>query len=99
MSDAKWDYNGHICEITLDREYDVIKAWHEVTKPDGTKVVADIDPYDRSHRTLEMWIDAQYPTRKQGQNPHGPLERNDLEALLTSPEHIQNAADSIEDPF
>lgn len=83
MADESWTYQGHLCEITLDEEPDVIKAWHEVTKPDGTKLFADISPYDRRRTTLNRWIDAGYPTRDQGEHPKGPLKLQDLEWIIS----------------
>lgn len=78
MQDKEWTYKGHKCSITFDYEEDNIKAWHEVTKPDGTKVFADISPYEWSRRAVELWIDAGYPLR-QG---CGPLHVEDLDKII-----------------
>ena len=61
--DSTWIYKGHVCSIELDFEEDNIKAFHHVKMPDGKMTFAPISPYDRSKRTVEMWIDAGYPAR------------------------------------
>lgn len=78
MQDKEWTYKGHKCSIAFDYEEDNIKAWHEVTKPDGMKVFADISPYEWSRRAVELWIDAGYPKR-QG---CGPLHIEDLDRII-----------------
>ncbi len=78
MQDKEWTYKNHKCSVSFEHEDDCIKAWHEVTKPDGTKVVADISPYEWSRRCVNLWIDAGYPVR-QGV---GPLHTEDLEAII-----------------
>lgn len=63
MYDQSWEYKGHKCEITHDYEEDCIKAWHEITTPDGKRMIADISPYDSNPDTVNKWIDAGYPGR------------------------------------
>ena len=76
--DQEWTYKNHTCVIELEYEDDCIKAWHYVTMPNGTKRTADLTPYDRSRRIVELWIDAGYPPR-QGV---GPLHQEDLEKMI-----------------
>jgi hypothetical protein len=64
-----WDYRGHKCEIQIEIERgpngpENEKAWHLVTKPDGTRVFADISPYDTSMESVEIWVDLGYPGRR-----------------------------------
>lgn len=81
LTDQEWTYKDHKCKIELDHEEDVTKAWHTVVKPDGVGIFADITPYDRSRGTLERWIDAGYPHRKD-RGKCGPLHREDLDAII-----------------
>lgn len=76
--DKEFVYKGHQCTITHDFEEDCVKAWHTVILPDGSKVVADITPYDSRQKTVQLWIDAGYPKRI----GVGPLHREDLEDMI-----------------
>ena len=79
---STWTYKGHTCIITEDVEHEEnIKLWHEVITPDGKRLTADISPYCSERRALELWIDAGYPSRNQGQYPIGPLDLTDLQRL------------------
>ena len=74
-----WVYKRHKCHIKTDDDGDCIKAFHYVLPPGGEKELwADINPYDTSPETVNLWIDAGYPER-QG---CGPLHREDLEQML-----------------
>ncbi len=74
----EWQYKGHKCKITADYEDDCVKAWHDVVLPNGEKKFADITPYDWDPSTVELWIDAGYPSRIS----IGPLHREDLEGMI-----------------
>jgi hypothetical protein len=85
MSDTKvWVYKNHTCKIELHYESDNIKAWHTVTKPDGTVLFADITPYDSEPETLNLWIDANYPEREKGRYPTSPLHLEDIQDIIKS---------------
>lgn len=79
---GEWEYRQHQCIVTQEIEWDDdnIKLWHEVIKPDGTRLFADISPYDHDPATLELWIDAGYPHRISC----GPLNQKDLHEIIDS---------------
>ena len=74
MQEHHWTYKGHTCSIELQTEYDEDgtpenqKAWHRITKPDGTELIANISPYETSPRAVELWIDLGYPSAPKGRN-------------------------------
>lgn len=76
--ESKWEYKGHRCSIELDYEEDNIKAYHTVITPEGKALYPDISPYDTDQTTVNMWIDAGYPSR-QGV---GPLDKKDLQTII-----------------
>jgi len=63
-SDDNWEYKGYKCNISYDVESDNVKAYHNVITPQGQSISADINPYDGSRKTFEMWIDAGMPPRE-----------------------------------
>ena len=64
------EYKGHQISIERDVEGDNIKRWFVVTKPDGEKVMADLDPYSEDLDLAKLWIDLGYPDpRKLGRGP------------------------------
>ena len=74
MQEHQWTYKGHTCSIELQTEHDEDgtpenqKAWHHVTKPDGTILTAAISPYETDPRAVELWIDLGYPPSPKGYN-------------------------------
>lgn len=78
MNQYQFTYKGHQCIIEIDYEEDNIKAFHFVVKPDGTRLWADISPYDSTKETVKLWIDAGYPERI----GYGPLHREDLKQMI-----------------
>jgi hypothetical protein len=72
------EYKGHQCWIVQEVEEDNIKAFHYVRLPSGEVKFADISPYNYNIRTIQVWIDADYPNRVS----YGPLTDEDLEKII-----------------
>lgn len=57
----EWEYKGNKIRIVEEREPDNKKFYHYVLTPNGEKLSANISPYNKSRKTVELWIDAGYP--------------------------------------
>ena len=64
MFGGKFSYGGYNVEISECGDDDCSKAWHELENIEtGDRLVADITPYDWSHDTVKLFIDAGCPGR------------------------------------
>ena len=98
--DKTWEYNGHRCEIEVNRLEDDIETYFWVVKPGG---VQELVPITRgvytAQRAIELWIDLGYPGRQI--SPSGvdcPLTEEDLQgmelALSMAPDPWEAEVDS-----
>lgn len=77
---GSWNYKGYLCNIDVENEEDVRKAYYEVRTPQGQEVSADLNPYDGSRKIVEMWIDAGMPPREGGI----PWDKENLQRMIQS---------------
>lgn len=76
-----WKHRDHLCDIEMDIEEDNAKAFHHVQTPDGRDLLAPISPYDNTRHTVNLWIEAGCPERK---NPlrSSNFDRVELENII-----------------
>tara|TARA_R110001599_G_C11874794_1_gene623342 strand:+ start:227 stop:496 length:270 start_codon:yes stop_codon:yes gene_type:complete len=79
LVEHKWIYKEHKCFIHVEVEYDgdTAKAYHDVVKPDGTKILAPLDVADTTRSLVEDWIDLGCPRRIGS----APLNKWDIKLL------------------
>ena len=84
------EYKGHKINVWLEEEDDNVKAFHDVTLPNGKQTTADITPYDRSTGVVRLWIDAGCPAYgRDGNNPIGHFGNWDRQSLKNLIAHQQ----------
>ena len=70
--DHKFTYKGHLVHIHHEHDYDdptVVKAYYNITRPDGTNIMANISPYeDNPRKATKMFIDLGYPYKRYNWN-------------------------------
>lgn len=96
---GNWNYSCqrdgvlYECKVEETREADVIKLDYSVCPiqalPPGW-ISADISPYERDRRVVELWIECDFPPR----NGHGPLRLEQLEKLFIGGIHWKDLVKS-----
>jgi len=78
-------HKGFTVDIRCEEDYDdptTVKAYHHIYNEQGDELLAPIDSYDTSRKTVELFIDAGFPKRTLTDGTISPHDRASLTDLL-----------------